>query len=130
MGKFAGFLKRAKKIAGFGAGVLTGINDIYKGIKPFADTVISTLPGGNIINKGLSIGSKLIDKVQPYAKNWINEEDKDKLEKINNNVKRYGGKVTQYTLNKYLDEQDDLYNNKGNMSLGEYGNSIFGNPLN
>ena len=109
---------------------MSGINDIYKGIKPFADKVISTLPGGNIINKGLSIGSNLIDKIQPYAKNWINEEDKNKLEKINNNVKRYGGKISQYTINKYLDEQDDLYNNKGNMTLNDYGSSIFGNPLN
>ena len=130
MGKFAGFLKRAKKIAGFGAGLLGGLNDIYKGIKPFAETVIGALPGGHYINKALDVGSNIIDKVQPYAKNWINEEDKDKLEKINNNVKRYGGKVTQYTLNKYLDEQDELYNNKGNMTLGDYGSSIFGNPLN
>ena len=131
MGKFAGFLKRAKKIAGFGAGLLSGINDIYKGVKPFADTLISTLPGGNIINKGLSFGSNLIDKVQPYAKNWIAEDDKDKIENMSNNIKRYGGTLTQNVLNKYLDEQDELYNNKGNMSLKDYGsNLLFGNPLN
>ena len=131
MGKFAGFLKRAKKIAGFGAGLLGGLNDIYKGIKLFADTLISTLPGGNIINKGLNIGSTLIDKIQPYAKNWINEDDKDKLENMNNNIKRYGGTLTQNVLNNYLDEQDELYNNKGNMSLKDYGsNLLFGNPLN
>ena len=33
MGKFAGFLKRAKKIAGIGMNVLNSFNDIYKGIK-------------------------------------------------------------------------------------------------
>ena len=29
MGKFAGFLKRAKKLAGYGDGLLDGLNDIY-----------------------------------------------------------------------------------------------------
>ena len=74
MGKFAGFLKRAKQIAGYGAGLLGGLNDIYKGIKPFADTVIGALPFGNYINKGLDVGSKLIDKVQPITRNWINDD--------------------------------------------------------
>lgn len=130
MGKFAGFLKRVKKLAGYGVGLLSGVNDIYKGIKPFADNVIGSLPGGNIINKGLSLGSKLIDKVQPITKNWITEDDKEKIENINDNIKRYGGNAAQYALNNYLDEQDAIYNNRGNYSLSDYGNSIFGNPIN
>ena len=69
MGKFAGFLKRAKKLAGYGVGLLSGINDIYKGVKPFADSVIGALPFGGVINKGLNIGSKIIDKVQPITRN-------------------------------------------------------------
>ena len=71
MGKFAGFLKKTKKIAWFGAGLLGWLNDIYKGIKPFVDTIKWALAGGNIINKWLNIRSSLIDKIQPYAKNWI-----------------------------------------------------------
>ena len=130
MGKFAGFLKRVKKLAGYGVGLLSGVNDIYKGIKPFAENVIGSLPGGNIINKGLSLGSKLIDKVQPITKNWITEDDKEKIENINDIIKRYGGNAAQYTLNNYLDEQDAIYNNRGNYSLSDYGNSIFGNPIN
>ena len=130
MGKFAGFLKRAKQIAGYGAGLLGGLNDIYKGIKPFADTVIGALPFGGVINKGLNIGSKLIDKVQPLTKNWIEEDDKEKIKGINNNIKRYGGDLTQKVLNNYLDEQDEIFNKKGNFSLSDYGDSIFGSPLN
>ena len=130
MGKFAGFLKRAKKIAGYGAGLLGGINDIYKGIKPFADDVIGALPFGNYINKGLNFGSKIIDKVQPLTKNWIEDNDKEKIQGINDNIKRYGGDLTQKVLNNYLDTQDKIFNNKGNYSLNDYGDSIFGNPLN
>ena len=130
MGKFAGFLKRAKKLAGYGAGLLGGINDIYKGIKPFADSVIGTLPFGGVINKGLNIGSKIIDKVQPITKNWIEDDDKEKIQGINDNIKRYGGDLTQKVLNNYLDEQDEIFNKKGNFTLNDYGDSIFGSPLN
>ena len=45
MGKYAGFLKRMKKIAGYGMNLLSGLNDIYKGVKPMAENVISSLPG-------------------------------------------------------------------------------------
>ena len=37
MDKFAGFLKRAKKIAGKGMNVLNTVNYIYKGVKPFVE---------------------------------------------------------------------------------------------
>ena len=122
MGKFAGFLKRAKKLVGFGANALSSLNDIYKGVKPFADTVIGVLPYGNYINKGLDIGSKVIDKIKPITSNWLNDNDKNKLKDIDKNIKRYGGTVTQNLLNNYIDYQDNR--------LKDYGNSIFGNPLN
>ena len=122
MGKFAGFLKRMKKIAGFGSNVLSSINDIYKGVKPFVSPLIDLVPYGNYINKGLDIGSNILDKVKPITSNWLNDDDKDKLEKIDNNIKRYGGTVTQNLLNNYLDYQDSR--------LGEYNDSLFGKPLN
>ena len=130
MGKFAGFLKRAKQIAGYGAGLLGGLNDIYKGIKPFADTVIGALPFGGVINKGLSIGSKIIDKVQPITRNWINDDDQQKIQGINDNIKRYGGDLTQKVLNNYSDTQENILNNKGNFTLNDYEESVFVNPLN
>ena len=122
MGKFAGFLKRAKKLVGFGGNILSSLNDIYKGVKPFADTIIGALPYGNYINKGLDIGSKVIDIIKPITSNWLNDNDKNKLKDIDKNIKRYGGTVTQNLLNNYIDYQDNR--------LKDYGNSIFGNPLN
>ena len=73
MGKFAGFLKRVKKIARLGSGILGGINDMYKSVKPLVNTAVGFLPGGSFINQGLDIASNVVDKIQPYAKNWINE---------------------------------------------------------
>ena len=71
MGKFAGFLKRVKKVAGIGSGILGGINDISNGIKPLVNTAVGFLPGGSFINQGLDIASNVIDKIQPITKNWI-----------------------------------------------------------
>ena len=154
MGKFAGFLKRIKKVAGFGNSILTGLNDLYKGVKPYAENIISSyVPGGELINKGLNFGSKMIDNIQPYAQKYLVDEDnKEQLEKLNNNIKRYGGDITQKALNNYMDEQEAIYNNKGNYTLNDHAiktgthfirnngdafsglmknkNSIFGNPLN
>ena len=95
MGKFAGFLKRAKKIAGFAGGVLNGLNKVYKAVQPFTEDIISAVPFGNYINKGLNTASKVVDKIAPITKNWLNEDDKAKLKKINNNIKRYGGDIAQ-----------------------------------
>ena len=145
MGKFAGFLKRVKKVAGMGSAVLNGLNSVYKAIKPFSEDIIGALPFGSYINKGLNVGSKLIDKINPIAKGWIDDDDKEKVKNISDNIKRYGGDIAQKALNNYLDEQDELFNRKGNYSLNDYvsdsaGNalsgliknkgSIFGNPLN
>ena len=79
MVKFAGFLKRIKKFAGIGLNVLDKVNDVYKNIKPVINPLISTLPGGEYINKGLDFGSKVIDKVAPYQDLLINDKDKQKI---------------------------------------------------
>ena len=149
MGKFAGFLKRVKKLAGLGVNVLNKVNDIYKGVKPFISPIIETVPYGNYINKGLEYGSKILEKVQPITNNWIENDDKEKIKDISENVQRYGGKLTQDLLNKYLDEQDeklDFYktnnlnmkkknktkktNKTGfNTSINNF-DLVFGNPLN
>ena len=63
MGKFAGFLKRVKKIAGIGSGILGGINDMYKSVKPLVNTAVGFLPGGSFINQGLDIASNVVDKI-------------------------------------------------------------------
>ena len=119
MGKFAGFLKRAKKIAGFGLGVLNKLNDVYKGVKPYVSDIIEMVPYGNYINKGLDIGSKILDKTKPLKNVLLdNEEDKKKSKRINKKVKQYVGKGTEYALNKVLDSQE--YNLNG----------LFGNTIN
>ncbi len=79
MVKFAGFLKRIKKFAGIGLNVLDKVNDVYKNIKPIINPLISTLPGGDYINKGLDFGSKVIDKVAPYQDLLIKDKDKPKI---------------------------------------------------
>ena len=76
MGKFAGFLKRAKKIAGFAGGVLNGLNKVYKAVQPFTEDIVGALPFGNYINKGLNVASKVVDKVALITKNWLEDEDK------------------------------------------------------
>ncbi len=80
----------------------------------------------------MDVGSQLIDKVQPYAQKYlIDESNKDKLENLSNNIKRHAGNVVQKALNTYMDVQDDLYDNKGNLSLKDYGSKmLFGKPLN
>ena len=79
MGKFAGFLKRVKKVAGIGSGILGGINDISNGIKPLVNTAVGFLPGGSFINQGLDIASNVIDRVQPITKNWITDSDNNRI---------------------------------------------------
>jgi hypothetical protein len=127
---------------------LSGINDVYKGVKPYADTFKSSvIPGGEWINKGLSTASGWIDNVQPYAQKYlIDESSKDQLEGIKNNIKRYGGDIDQKALNNYLDEQDELFNRRGDYDIKEHAvktgmnafkelapyvnKTIFGAPLN
>ena len=143
MGKFAGFLKRMKKAAGFGMNLISGLNDIYKGVQPFAETIIGSLPGGGIINKGLNYGSKMIDKIQPYAQKYlVDSSNKEALEQFSNNVKRYGGDIAQKALNNYLDTQERIHSAKGAYTLNDYGfdtgmnvakrslKPVFGKPLN
>ena len=120
MGKFAGFLKRAKKIAGFAGGVLNGLNKVYKAVQPFTEDIVGALPFGNYINKGLNTASKVVDKIAPITKNWLNEDDKAKLKKINSNIKRYGGDIAQKALNNYMDTQEELLRRGGDYSLSDY----------
>ncbi len=119
MGKFAGFLKRMKKLAGYGVNILNRVNDIYKGVKPFISPLIESSSYGKYINKGLDYGSKLLEKVQPITNTWIENDDKEKIKDINDKIQRYGGKLTQDLLNKYLDEQDDRldYYKTHNLSM-------------
>ena len=124
MGKFAGFLKRAKKIAGIGMNVLNSFNDIYKGIKPFAEPIVGALPFGNYINKGLDAASTVIDKVQPFTNRWLNDKDKLNSSRIANGIQKFAGKATQGLLNSYLDTQDTSYSSKNDR------NNIFGDILN
>ena len=116
MGKFAGFLKRAKKIAGFAGGVLNGLNKVYKAVQPFTEDIVGALPFGNYINKGLNTASKVVDKIAPITKNWLEDEDKAKLKKINSNIKRYGGDIAQKALNNYMDTQEELLRRGGDYS--------------
>ena len=132
-----------KKAAGYGMSLLSGLNDIYKGIKPVAENVISALPGGSFINQGLNWGSKMLDFAQPYAQKYLVDDDNKKdLEQFEQNVKSHGGDIAQKALNNYLDTQERIYSNKGDYSLSDYGfdiakdvvkkkvKPIFGKPLN
>ncbi len=121
MGKFAGFLKRAKKFAGFGLDILNKVNNVYKGVKPFIKDTIDIIPYGNYINKGLDIGSNILDKITPLSSKLLDENDISKSKKLSDKVGDYLGKGTQYGLNKLLDTQED----KGITLEG-----LFGTPLN
>ncbi len=121
MGKFAGFLKRAKRLAGIGGGILGTINNLYKSVKPAADTVISMLPGGGVINNVLSGASKGIDMIQPYTKDWITDTDRKTLNSMNKTAGKVGNFLNsgplEFAANKILDNQNS-------------NDSIFGSPLN
>ena len=110
MGKFACFLKRAKRIAGIGMNVLNSFNDIYKGVKPLVEPIVGAIPFGGYINKGLDVASNVIDKVQPFTNRWINDKDR----RIGDKVQNIAGKATQGLLNNYMDVQGSLLNSNGN----------------
>ena len=67
MGKFAGFLKRAKRLAGICMNVLNTFNDIYKGVKQFVEPIVGTLQFGGHINKYFCVSSKTSDKIQQFT---------------------------------------------------------------
>ena len=121
MGKFAGFLKRMKKVAGFGLDALNRVNNIYKSVKPFVSDVIDAVPFGNYINKGLDIGSKVLDKVTPLSSKLLTPEESKKSKKLSNKFEKFAGKGVQFGLNKFLDTQEN-----GGTSLS----GLFGNTLN
>ena len=88
MGKFAGFLKRAKRLAGIGSGILGTVNNLYKSVKPAVDTVVGLLPGGGVINSVLSRTSKGVDLLQPYTKDWIKDTDRKTLNSMNKTAEK------------------------------------------
>ena len=110
MVKFAGFLKRMKKIAGIGMNVLSKVNDVYKEIKPIAKSVISALPGGGYINQGLDFVSGAVDKVTPITNAWIDASDRAKISQYTDKSKRLIGDVSNRLVNSYFDVQDALSN--------------------
>ena len=110
MVKFAGFLKRMKKIAGIGMNVLSKVNDVYKEIKPIAKSVISALPGGGYINQGLDFVSGAVDKVAPITNAWIDASDRAKISQYTDKSKRLIGDVSNRLVNSYFDVQDTLSN--------------------
>jgi hypothetical protein len=126
--------------------VLNGLNKVYKAVQPFTEDIVGALPFGNYINKGLNTASKVVDKIAPITKNWLNEDDKAKLKKINSIIKRYGGDLAQKALNNYMDTQEELLRRGGDYSLSDYslktagdvaaglvkraGKPLFGEPVN
>ena len=119
MGKFAGFLKRAKRLAGIGSGIVGTMNNLYKSVKPAVDTVVGFLPGGGVINQVLSGASKAVDMIQPYTNNWLNNSDKRTLKSMNGTAEKIGGFLNsgplEFAANKILDRQQG---------------PIFGEPVN
>ena len=150
MVKFAGFLKRMKKIAGIGMNVLSKVNDVYKEIKPIAKSVISALPGGGYINQGLDFVSGAVDKVAPITNAWIDASDRAKISQYTDKSKRLIGDVSNRLVNSYFDVQDALLNKPEEeeeaKQVGPYSergqenkkilpkpsgqNLLFGNPIN
>ena len=111
MVKFAGFLKRIKKFAGIGLNVLDKVNDVYKNIKPIINPLISTLPGGEYINKGLDFGSKVIDKVAPYQNVFLDSSERSKIKPYVADLKRAGGTIANAAVDAYYSnlENDGLF---------------------
>ena len=149
MVKFAGFLKRMKKIAGIGMNVLSKVNDVYKEIKPIAKSVISALPGGGYINQGLDFVSGAVDKVAPITNAWIDASDRAKISQYTNKSKRLIGDVSNRLVNSYFDVQGALSNKPEEEEAKQVGpysergqenkkilpkpsgqNLLFGNPIN
>ena len=106
MGKFAGFLKRVKKVGGFGLDLLNKVNNVYKGISPFVGDVLEAVPFGRSIKKGLDIGSKIADKLTPLSKQLLNDDEQKESKKLSNKFENYLGKGIGYGLNKFLDSQE------------------------
>ena len=119
MGKFAGFLKRAKRLAGIGSGIVGTINNLYKSVKPAVDTVVSFLPGGGVINQVLDKGSKVVDKIHDFTKDWVTDIDRKALNNMNKTANKVGNFLNsgplEFAANKILDSQNS---------------SLFGEPLN
>ncbi len=119
MGKFAGFLKRAKRLAGIGSGILGTVNNLYKSVKPAVDTVVGLLPGGGVINNVLSGASKGIDMIQPYTNEWITDTDRKTFNSMNKTANQIGSFLNDIVP----------WNTVGNI-VADKTSSIFGDPVN
>ena len=124
MGKFAGFLKRVKRVAGFASNVLSKINDVYKSTKPIVQGVVNALPGGGYINQALDFGSNVIDKITPMTNKWIETSDRTKINEFTDKAKRLGSDVMFKLTNEYTKAQQERMNDFDEKNL------IFGNPIN
>lgn len=131
MVKFAGFLKRMKKIAGIGMNVLSKVNDVYKEMKPIAKSVISALPGGGYINQGLDFVSEAVDKVAPITNAWIDASDRAKISQYTDKTKRLIGDVGNRLVNSYFDVNTSVGNQQQIQKEDEEKKGlIFGKPIN
>ena len=132
MGKFAGFLKRIKRLAGIGSGILNTVNTLYKSVKPAADGILSMIPGGKEVLpfiQGASSAADYIHKNTP--KDWATKYDKGILNSMDDTAQKIGG----FLMNSPLKIADRI----GNSVLDSvesyrspnFGNgAIFGEPLN
>ena len=101
MGKFAGFLKRIKRVAGVASNVLS------KSTKPIVQGVVNALPGGGYINQELDFGSNVIDKITPMTNKWIEASDRTKINKYTDKAKKLGGDVMFKLTNEYTKAQQE-----------------------
>ncbi len=141
MGKFAGFLKRAKRLAGIGAGILGTVNNLYKSVMTPVTSLVDLLPGGKVINTVLKAGSNKVDKWQENTKDWITKNDRATFNSMNKTAKQIGGFINKlvpwdtvgnFVADKVNSTDGNNSSTLGNVSstIGNVASSIFGEPLN
>ena len=140
MGKFAGALKRAKRLAGIGAGILGTVNNLYKSVMTPVTGLVDLLPGGKVINTVLQAGSKKVDKWQENTKDWITKNDRATFNSMNKTAKQIGGFINNLipwdTVGNFVADKvnstDGNNSTLGNVAsfIGNNASSIFGEPLN
>ena len=119
MGKFAGALKRAKRLAGIGAGILGTVNNLYKSVMTPVTSLVDLLPGGKVINTVLKAGSNKVDKWQENTKDWITNNDRKTFNSMNKTANQIGSFLNDVVP----------WNSVGNI-VADKTSSIFGDPVN
>ena len=89
-------------------------------IVAFFHGLIDAVPFGNYINKGLEIGSKVLDKVTPLSSKLLTPQESKKSNDLSNKFEQFVGKGVQYGLNKFLDTQEG----KGTTLSGLFGSTL------